>query len=241
MLKIRAKQIGLAIVAVGTAVGALVAACKATVEAKEIIADESLTKPQKAVKIAGAYAIAVGSAVASGLAARECFNIEKQDREANEMLLSERTEAIEAYRKDISKDVKQENLVWMKSNEQRLTSGCCPYKENEVDYAAGQVPVYDQLHKSWKIMSRDDLLNAEKTIIARVNNGKTCTINDYFKLVGRSKKEFGDFLAWKKTPSDTIDGLFDYVVEKDANTDMIYTIVLYKYIPSSVKKEGDAK
>ena len=242
-MRIRTKQICLAIVAAGTAVTALVAACKATVDARDIIHDETLTTPQKAVRIAGSYALAVGGAVVSALAINEYHKTSTEESAAKEFLNEELKGVAQAYREEVAKNtsIKKENQMWESANIRLVKStDDIPFTITDIDYNSGDMLFYDQLHKCWYVKNKDVVYKAEKAIIERMRAKDVVPINEYYKLIDLSKTDYGKYLNWSCAPDAVPESIFDYSVHKRDEDGLIYTVVLYKLVPTRNKKGDEA-
>lgn len=237
-MTIRVRKIGLALLAIGAAITTILTACRATVAAKDIMADETLTKPQKAVRVACTYAVSIGSAIVSGLAVKSYLDIGEKELEAVSMIAEDRIDVIDSYRKEISKTIgKKEETIWANANIKRLADiNDCPYNLNTIRYDLGEMVFYDQLQKRWYKSTNDNVLNAEKDTIQLIKQSGHATLNDYYSTLKElPMQDYGEYLGWCTT-SDNDDKLFDYVYTKDETTGHVFVIVLYSTIPKREDK-----
>ena len=236
---IRARRIGLIILAVSAAVTTILTACRATVVAKDIVADETLTKPQKVVRVVGTYALSIGSAIVSGFAFKSYLDMDKAEIEAVSMVSEDNIDALNSYRKEISKTIgKKEETAWANANIERLANVSeCPYDLNTIRYDLGEMVFYDQLQKRWYKSTNDNVLNAERNTVALIKRTGSATLNNYYSILNVKelpKQQYGEYLGWYAIPDDD-DTLFEYVYSKDKNNN-VFVIVLYSMIP---KKGGE--
>lgn len=237
-MRIRTKQIGLVIIGAGMALGALVAACKATVEARDIIHNETLSKPQKALKIASSYALAIGGMALSALCFVQYNKIDKETIEAKNELVNNVVETIGAYRAETAEQtsIRKETAIWEAAGARIASSDIeIPFTVEDIDYASGDMLFYDQLHKSWFVEKKDRVFNAEKDIVSLINEGVKVPLNKYYERVGLSKKNYGYYLSWSYSGDTPLENIFTYSVNNRESDGLIYTVIMYKIIPDTEK------
>lgn len=228
-MHINGRRLAKLIVTAGAGALTIFAASKATLEAKEIIDNPELTKVQKGVKIAGAYALAIGSAAVTVLGAKSLYDDKNNQCEAMKTLANERYEELNCYREEIKPKIKDEPLTYSNAQIKRLAPPeSCPFKPEDVDYAAGEMIFFDQFQREWFIRKRDDIYQADKTILSWVKHGDYVFLNDWYDLIKLKRLDIGDGFGWgPQSIEDDNDSAFDFCVQ-NAGNGLVYTVILYK-------------
>lgn len=227
-MRINGRRLAKVIVTIGAGAVTVFAASKATLEAKEIIENPELTKVQKGVKIAGAYALAIGSAAVTVLGAKSLSDDSKKNYEAMKTLANEHYEELESYREEVKPKIKDEKVTYSNAQIKRLAPPeSCPFKPEDVNYAAGEMIFFDQFQKKWFIRKRDDILAADRTIISWVKHGDYVFLNDWYDLIKLERMDIGDGFGFAPQSIDDEESAFDFCVY-NAGNGLVYTVILYK-------------